>query len=127
MSRFAFQRIIFVGAVVFGAQFLGQAQITTTLQSAVTSAVVGVTGGETIQLHVFNLQEASASAKPVATACEVTLEIYNASNDTVLAPLSPAPQPIGPAGVLTLSYPVSSAVAIRARRGGELHGHPRWQ
>jgi len=37
MSRYAFHRIAFAGAVLFGSQFLAQAQTTTTFQSTVTS------------------------------------------------------------------------------------------
>ena len=58
MSRFAFHKSAVVGLLVFGSQFLVQAQTTSsgTAGLTVTTGIVGVTSTQTAQLNVLNLQ-----------------------------------------------------------------------
>ncbi|MGP8243952.1 MAG: hypothetical protein ACLQVN_05475 [Bryobacteraceae bacterium] len=111
MSRFAFQKIAFAGAVLFGSQFIAQAQITTTLQSASTSGIVGLASTETAQLNVFNLQEASVSASATATsaACQATLAFYDSSGKSLVSSVVN----IAPGATASLPYAPAAAIALR--------------
>lgn len=111
MLRCKLQKIAFAGAVLFGSQFLAQAQTTTAAQSAVTSGIVGLASTETAQLNVFNLQEVAASTTATSAACEVTLYIYNLTTGGVV---SSALKTIAPGGFISLSYPAATTAGLSA-------------
>jgi hypothetical protein len=110
MSRCAFQRIAFAGAVLFGSQFLAQAQVTTAFQSAVTSGIVGLASSETAQLNVLNLQEPGTTASATAAACPVTLEFVNVSGAVVGTPLQKS---IAPGQAVSAPYALPSVTSPR--------------
>jgi hypothetical protein len=66
------------GLLLFGSQFLAQAQTAiTTTGSAVTTGIVGVASGQTAQLNVLNLQPVITGV--TAAQCPATLEFYDAT------------------------------------------------
>ncbi|MGO9259969.1 MAG: hypothetical protein ACLQU1_27200 [Bryobacteraceae bacterium] len=77
MSRFAFHKSAVVGLLLFGSQFLVQAQTTSsgTAGLTVTTGIVGMTSTQTAQLNVLNLQAAVPGV--TAAACPATLEFYD--------------------------------------------------
>lgn len=77
MSARAFQKIALSGALLFASQFLAQAQSAGVTQFTLTSGILGVASGQTVQLNVLNLQETGSSA--TAAECLVTLEFFNES------------------------------------------------
>jgi hypothetical protein len=109
MSARAFQRIALAGALLFASQFLAQAQSTGVTQSTLTSGIVGVASGQTVQLNVLNLQETSSSA--TAAECLVTLEFFNESGTQQGPTLSKS---MPPRTAVSQSYTPSATATTRA-------------
>jgi hypothetical protein len=110
MSRCPFQKIVFASAILFGSQFLAQAQSTIALQSAMTSGIVGLASTEIAQLNVFNLQEAGTTAATTAAACLVTLEFVTPSGATLETPVTAS---VPPGQSASLKYALPAAVYPR--------------
>ena len=121
MLRCKLQKIAFAGAVLFGSQFLAQAQTTTAAQSAVTSGIVGLASTETAQLNVFNLQEVAASTTATSAACEVTLS-YLQFDDGWAGVVSLEDHRSG--RVISLSYPAATTAGRRRRPHRERKSAP---
>jgi hypothetical protein len=78
MSPIAFHKSAVAGLLLFGSQFLAQAQTAfTTPGSVVTTGIVGVASTQTAQLNVLNLQPATPGV--TAAMCPATLEFYDAT------------------------------------------------
>lgn len=106
------------GLLLAGSQILAQAQTISTSNpgSAVTSGIVGVTGGQTARLNALNLQPVIPGV--TAVACPATLEIYDDTGamlkQLVVTNISPASaaslvfKPVAPA------TPANASALIRA-------------
>jgi hypothetical protein len=77
MLRLVFHKIAPAGLLLFGAQFLAQAQTvsSSTPGSVMTTGIVGVTSTQTARLNVLNLQPVIPGV--AAIACPATLEFYD--------------------------------------------------
>jgi hypothetical protein len=77
MSYFAFYRSGLAGLLLFGSQFLAQAQTisSSSPESAVTTGIVGVTSTQTARLNVLSLQAVIPGV--AAVQCPATLEFYD--------------------------------------------------
>jgi hypothetical protein len=111
MSPFAFHKSAFAGLLLFGSQFLAQAQTgNTTTGSAVTTGIVGVASGQTAQLNVLNLQPVTPG---VTAMCPATIEFYDAAG-TQLKQLTVTN--IAPGTATSLVFkPVMPSAAANAR------------
>ena len=77
MLRFGFHKSALAGLLLFGSQFLTQAQTvsSTTPEFAMTTGIVGVTSTQTARLNVLNLHPVIPGV--AAVACPATLEFYD--------------------------------------------------
>jgi hypothetical protein len=115
MSCFAFHPNGLAGLLLFGSQFIAQAQsISTSIPgSAVTTGIVGVSSTQTARLNVLNPQPVIPGV--TAVLCPATLEIYDDTGallkQLVVTNISPAT-----AASLVFKPPVpSTAVNARAQ------------
>jgi hypothetical protein len=110
MSHFAFHKSALAGLLLFGSQFLAQAQAISgsTPGFAVTTGIVGVAGAQTAQLNVLNLQEVIPGVNPAL--CPATLEFYDATG-TLLKQLAVANILPSTAASLPFKPPVPSTAA----------------
>ena len=118
MSRCAFRYGALAGLLLFGGQFLAQAQTISinTPGISVTTGIVGVTSTQTARLNVLNLQPVIPGV--AAVACPATLEFYD---DTGAQLRQLALSNISPANAASLvfkpavpSTPVGARAQIRA-------------
>jgi hypothetical protein len=112
MSRFAFHKPTLAGLLLFGSQFVAQAQTvisSSPLGAAVTTGIVGVTSAQTARLNVLNLQPVIPGV--TAALCPATLEFYD---DTGASLKQLAVTSISPATAASLVFklPVPSAAVI---------------
>ncbi len=113
MSRFVFHKSALAGLLLFGPQFLAQAQTISTSapMSVVTTGIVGVTAMQTARLNVLSLQPVIPGV--TAVICPATLEFYDDTGallkQLVVTNISPAT-----AASLVFKPPVAST-AVGAR------------
>ena len=115
MLRFGFHKSALAGLLLFGGQFLAQAQTvsSTTPEFAMTTGIVGVTSVQTARLNVLNLHPVIPGV--AAVACPATLEFYD---DTGALLKQLVVTNISPANAVSLVFkpPVpSTAVGARAQ------------
>ena len=115
MLRFGFHKSALAGLLLFGGQFLAQAQTvsSTTPEFAMTTGIVGVTSTQTARLNVLNLHPVIPGV--AAVACPATLEFYD---DTGALLKQLVVTNISPANAVSLVFkpPVpSTAVGARAQ------------
>jgi hypothetical protein len=113
MSRCAFSNSALAGLLLFGSQFLTQAQTvsTSTPGMVITTGIVGVASTQTARLNVLNLQPVIPGV--AAVACPATLEFYD---DTGAQLKQLALTNISPANAASLVLkPAISSTAVGAR------------
>ena len=113
MSRHAFHISALAGLLLFGSQFLAQAQTVPASipGTTVTTGIVGVTGTQTARLNVLNLQPVIPGV--AAVLCPATLEFYD---DTGAQLKQLALTNISPANAASLVFkPAISSTAVGAR------------
>ena len=113
MSRCAFRNGALAGLLLFGGQFLAQAQTVSinTPGVSVTTGIVGVTSTQTARLNVLNLQPVIPGV--AAVACPATLEFYD---DTGAQLRQLALSNISPANAASLVFkPAIPSTAVGAR------------
>ena len=111
MSPFALHRSALAGLLLFGSQFLAQAQTmpsSAPVGSAVTTGIVGVTGTQTARLNVLNLHPVISGV--AAALCPATLEFYD-DTGALLTQLTVTTIPPGAAASLVFKPPVASTAA----------------
>ena len=113
MLRFGFHKSALAGLLLFGSQFLAQAQTVSsnTPGFVVTTGIVGVTSTQTARLNVLNLQPVIPGV--AAVACPATLEFYD---DTGAQLKQLALTNISPANAASLVFkPAIPSTAVGAR------------
>src|SRR5450631_3238064 len=113
MLRFAVRKSALAGLLLFGSQFLAQAQTVSsnTPGFVVTTGIVGVTGTQTARLNVLNLQPVIPGV--AAVACPATLEFYD---DTGAQLKQLAFSNISPANAASLAFkPAIPSTSVGAR------------
>ena len=113
MLYFAVRKSVLAGLLLFGSQFLAQAQTvsTSTPGVATTTGIVGVTSTQTARLNVLNLQPVIPGV--AAVLCPATLEFYD---DTGAQLKQLALTNISPANAASLVFkPAISSTAVGAR------------
>jgi hypothetical protein len=113
MLRFAVGKSALAGVLLFGSQFLAQAQTVSsnTPGFVVTTGIVGVTSTQTARLNVLNLQPVIPGV--AAVACPATLEFYD---DTGAQLKQLALTNISPANAASLVFkPAIPSTAVGAR------------
>jgi len=113
MSRFAIHKSALAGLLLFGWQFLAQAQTvpSSTPGFAETTGIVGVASTQTARLNVLNLQPVIPGV--TAALCPATLEFYDETG-ALLKQLTVTTVPPGTAASLALK-PVVPSAAVSAR------------
>lgn len=115
MSRFAIHKSALAGLLLFGWQFLAQAQTvpSSTPGFAVTTGIVGVTSTQTARLNVLNLHPVIPGV--TAVLCPATLEFYDDAG-ALLKQLTVTTIAPGAAASLVFKPTVpSTAVSARAQ------------
>lgn len=112
MLRFGFHKSALAGLLLFGSQFLTQAQTvsTSTPGMVITTGIVGVTSTQTARLNVLNLQPVIPGV--AAVACPATLEFYD---DTGAQLKQLALTNISPANAASLVFKPIPSTAVGAR------------
>src|ERR1017187_2962905 len=113
MLRFGFHKSALAGLLLFGSQFLTQAQTvsSSTPGMVITTGIVGGTSTQTARLNVLNLQEVIPGV--AAVACPATLEFYD---DTGAQLKQLAVSNISPASAASLAFkPAIPSTAVGAR------------
>ena len=113
MSRCAFHNTALAGLLLFGSQFVAQAQTVSSSTPGVitTTGIVGVTSTQTARLNVLNLQPVIPGV--AAVACPATLEFYD---DTGVQLKQLAVTNISPATAMSLVFkPAIPSTAVGAR------------
>jgi hypothetical protein len=113
MLRFGFHKSALAVLLLFGSQFLTQAQTvsSSTPGMVITTGIVGVTSTQTARLNVLNLQPVTPGV--AAVACPATLEFYD---DTGAQLKQLAVTNIAPANAASLVLkPAISSTAVGAR------------
>jgi hypothetical protein len=113
MLRFGFHESALAGLLLFGSQFLTQAQTvsSSTPGMVITTGIVGVTSTQTARLNVLNLQPVIPGV--AAVACPATLEFYD---DTGAQLKQLAVTNIAPANAASLVFkPAIPPAAVGAR------------
>jgi hypothetical protein len=113
MERLVFEKSAFIALLLFGSQFLAQAQTISsgTAGATLTTGIVGVTSTQTARLNVLNLEPVIPGV--TAVACPATLEFYD---DTGALLKQSAVTNISPASAASLVFkPAVPSTAVNAR------------
>jgi hypothetical protein len=118
MSYRFFGRIAVVGLALCGFEWASYAQTVSATAPGVnkTSGIVGVTGGQTLQLNVLNLEPVIPGV--TAVACPATLEIFDNSGALLKSmPVTNIPPASAASLVFKPAVPTTSAMARALVRG----------